>query len=122
MRGRIELQRIEKIGIDPAQQHVEPLQAGDGADMDAVAADGEIVALDQQKAEIARKRRVFEKGFAEGARRQQSDPRLVAVGAGAQAVAECLEERRHALDIHRLVEIGKGTRQHQAIFQRIAGA
>ncbi len=84
MRRRIEFERIEKIGIDPAQQHVEPLQAGDGADMDAVAADGEIVALDQQKAEIARKRRVFEKGFAEGARRQQSDPRLVAVGAGAQ--------------------------------------
>ena len=95
---------------------------GDGADMNAVAADGEIVALDQQKAEIARQRGVLEIGFAEGARRQQSDPRLVAVGAGAQAVAERLEERRHALDIHRLVEIGKGARQHQAIFQRIAGA
>ena len=67
MRGRIEFQRIEKIGIDPAQQHVEPLQAGDGADMNAVAADGEIVALDQQKAEIARQRRVLEKGFAEDA-------------------------------------------------------
>ena len=122
MRGRIELQRIEKIGIDPAQQHVEPLQAGDGADMDAVAADGEIVALDQQEAEIARQRGVLEIGFAEGARRQQPDPRLVAVGAGAQRLAERLEERRHALDIHRLVEIGKGARQHQAIFQRVAGA
>ena len=122
MRGRIELERIEEIGIDPAQQHVEPLQAGDGADMNAVAADGEIVALDQQEAEIARQRGVFEIGFAEGARRQQSDARLVAVGAGAQAVAERLEERRHALDIHRLVEIGKGARQHQAIFQRVARA
>ena len=87
MRGRIELQRIEKIGIDPAQQHVEPLQAGDGADMNAVAADGEIVALDQQEAEIARERRVLEIGFAEGARRQQADPRLVAVGAGAQRLS-----------------------------------
>ena len=122
MRRRIELERIEEIGIDPAQQHVEPLQACDGADMDAVAADGEIVALDQQKAEIARQRGVFEKGFAEDARRQQPDPRLVAVGAGAQRIAERLEERRHALDIHRLVEIGKGARQHQAIFQRIARA
>ncbi len=54
LRGRIEFQRIEEIGIDPAQQHVEPLQAGDGADIDAVAADGEVVALDQQEAEIAR--------------------------------------------------------------------
>ncbi len=85
LRGGIELQRIEKIGIDPAQQHVEPLQAGDGADMNAVAADGEIVALDQQEAEIARQRGVLEIGFAEGAGRQQPDARLVAVGAGAQA-------------------------------------
>ena len=73
-----------EIGIDPAQQHVEPLQPGDGADMDAVAADGEIVALDQQEAEIARQRGVLEIGLAEGARRQQADARLVAVGAGAQ--------------------------------------
>ena len=121
MRRRIEFQRIEEIGIDPAQQHVEPLQPRDGADMNAVAADGEIVALDQQEAEIARQRGVFEIGLAEGARRQQPDPRLVTVGAGAQRLAECLEERRHALDIHRLVEVGKGARQHQAIFQRVAG-
>ena len=84
LRGGIELERIEEIGIDPAQQHVEPLQAGDGADVNAVAADGEIVALDQKKAEIARERGVLEIGFAEDARRQQPDPRLVAVGAGAQ--------------------------------------
>ena len=37
MRGGVELQRIERVGIDPAQQHVEPLQPGDGADVDAVA-------------------------------------------------------------------------------------
>ena len=80
----IELQRIERIGIDPAQHHVEPLQARDGADMDAVAADREIVALDQQKAEIARQSGVFEIGFAEGAGRQQTDARLVAVGAAAK--------------------------------------
>ena len=84
MRRRIEFERIEKIRIDPAQQHVEPLQAGNGADVDAVAADGEVVALDQEKAEIARQGGVFEIGFAEGARRQQPDPRLVAVGAGAE--------------------------------------
>ena len=105
-----------------AQQHVEPFQTGDGADVDAVARDGEIVALDQQEAEIARQCRVLEIGFAEGARRQQADARLVAVGAGAKRVAERLEERRYALDIHRLVEPRKGPRQHQAVFQRIARA
>ena len=76
--------------------------------MDAVAADGEVVALDQQKAEIAREGGVLEIGFAERAGRQQPDPRLIAIGAGAKQIAERLEERRHALDIHRLVETGKG--------------
>ena len=121
MRGRIELQRIEEIGIDPAQQHIEPLQAGDGADMDAVSADREVVALDQQETEIARDRRMLEKGFAEGARCQHADARIVAVGAGAQRVAERLEEGCYAFDIHRFVEIGKGARQYQAVFQRVAG-
>ena len=37
-------------------------------------------------------------------------------------VAKRLEERRDALDIHRLVERGEGARQHQTIFQRIARA
>ena len=122
LRGGVEFERIEEIGIDPAQQHVEPLQPGDGADMDAVAADREVVALDQEEAEIARQRGVLEIGLAEIARRQQPDARLVAVGAGAQAVAERLEERRDALDIHRLVQRGKGARQHQAVFQRVARA
>ena len=107
MRGGVEFQWIEEIGIDPAQQHIEPLQAGDGADMDAVAADGEIVALDQEEAEIARQRGVLEIGFAELAGCQKPDTRLVAVGAGAQAVAERFEERRHPLDIHRFVKRGE---------------
>jgi lipopolysaccharide export LptBFGC system permease protein LptF len=45
MRGGVELERIEKIGIDTAQQHVDPLETRNGADMDAVAADSEVVAL-----------------------------------------------------------------------------
>src|SRR6202035_3349990 len=102
--SRIELERIEKIGIDAAEQHVEPLEACDRADMDAIAGDREVVALDQQEAEIARQRRMLEIGLAERAGCEQADARLVAVGAVAKRVAECLEERRDALDIHRLVE------------------
>ena len=114
--------RIEKIGIDPAQQHVEPLQAGDGADMDAVAADGEIVAFDQQESEVARQRGVLEIGFAELAGRQQPDSRLVAIGAGAQGIAERLEEWRDTLHIHRFVERRKRARQHETVFQCVARA
>ena len=88
--------------------------------MNAVAADGEIVALHQQKSEIARQRRMFEIGFAKRAGRQQPDPRLVAVGAGTQAVAERLEERCDALHIHRFVERAECPRQHQPVLERIA--
>ena len=84
MRGGIELERIERIGIDAAEQHVEPLETGNGADVDTVVADGEIVTLDQEEPEIARQRRVLEIGFAETAGRQQPDAGLVTVGAGAQ--------------------------------------
>jgi hypothetical protein len=108
LRGSVELQRIERIGIHPAQQHIEPLQAGDGADMNAVAADGEVVALDQQESEIARQRGMLEIGLAEATGRQQPDARLVAVGARPQGIAERLEERRHALDIHRFVKRAEG--------------
>ena len=68
--GSIDLEGIEVVGIDPAQQHVEPLQSGDGANVDAVAADREIVALHQQETEIARERRMLEIELAELARRQ----------------------------------------------------
>ena len=120
LRRCVEFERIEEIGIHPAQQHVEPLQAGDGPDMNAVATDGEIIALDQQESEITRQRSVFEIGFTELAGRQQPDARLVAVGAGAQGVAERLEEWRDPLHIHRFVERGKRARQHQPVFQRVA--
>ncbi len=82
--GRVELERIEHVGIDPPQQHVEPLQPGDGADVDAIAGDGEIIALDQEEAEIAGERGVLEIGLAERARREQTNPRFVAIGAGAK--------------------------------------
>ncbi|MGY3460293.1 hypothetical protein ACVWW5_005743 [Bradyrhizobium sp. LM3.4] len=87
-----------------------------------VVADGEIVALDQQEAEIARQRRVLEIGLAEAARRQHADPRLVAIGARTKTISKRLEERRDARDVHRLVEIGEGAREHQAVLQRIARA
>ncbi len=98
------------------------LQAGHSADVHAVAGDCEVIAFHQQETEIARQRRVFEIGFAERPRRQQADARLVAIGRGAQTVAKGFEERRDALDIHRLVEVGEGARQHQSVFQRIAHA
>lgn len=40
----------------------------------------------------------------------------------ARTIPKCLEERRDARHVHRLVEIGEGAREHQAVLQRIARA
>ena len=64
--------------------HVGALQAGDGAHMDAPVAHREVVALDQQEAEIAREIGLLEIGLAVGAGRQQADARLAALGRAAR--------------------------------------
>ena len=106
-RARIEFQRIEEIGVHTSQQHIEALQARDGADMKPVIAHREIVAFHQQKAEVARQRRVFEIGVARAAGRQQANSRLVAICDSAQAVTEGFKKWRDAFDIHRGIEIGQ---------------
>ncbi len=63
LRGGVELQRIAPIGVDTAPEHVGALQAGDRAHEDAAVAHDEIVALDQQEAEIAREIGLLEIGL-----------------------------------------------------------
>ena len=81
-RGGVELERIERSRNRPgASSTSSALQAGDGADVEAAVADREIVALDQQEAEIAGESGLLEIGLAVAARREQADARLVAIGA-----------------------------------------
>ena len=67
-RARVELERIGEVGIEAAQQHLGALEAGDRADEDAVVAHRQILALDQQEAEIAREIGVLEIGLVHAAR------------------------------------------------------
>ena len=62
-RGGIEFERIGEVGVDPPQQHLGALQAGNGADEDAVVAHAQVFALDQQEPEIAREIGVLEIGL-----------------------------------------------------------
>ena len=94
----LELERIGEIGIETAQQHLGALEAGHGADEDAIVADGQVLALDQQKAEIAREIGVLEIGLVQRPRRQHADAGIVAAVERRQFHLEGLEERRHALD------------------------
>ena len=82
-RGAVELQRIDEVGVDAAQDDVGALEARDGAHIDAAVAHDQVVALDQQEAEIARQVRLLEIGLAEGPGRQQADARIAALGRAA---------------------------------------
>ena len=89
--------------------------------MDLVVAHGEVGALDEEQAEIARQVGMLEIGLAERARREQADARVGALGKRGKAGAERLEEGRQALDVHAPVEFGEGARQCVPVFERIAG-
>ena len=97
-RAGAQLQRIGEIGIEAAQQHLGALQTGHGANEHAVVADGQVLAFDQQKAEIAREIGVLEIGLVHRPGRQHADRRIVAAAERRQLGLERLEERRDALD------------------------
>ena len=87
-RARAQFQRIGEIGIEAAQQHFGALQPGHGADEDAVVADGEVLALDQEKAEIARQIGVLEIGLVQRSGRQHADRGIVAAAERRQLAPE----------------------------------
>ena len=99
-RCAVQFERIDEIGIDAPPDHVGALQARDGAHMGEPVMHDEIVALDQQEAEIARQIGLLEIGLAVRTGRQQADARLRAFGGVGQRGAESAEERREALDVH----------------------
>ena len=90
--------------------------------MHATVAHGEVVALDQQEAEIAREIGLLEIGLAERARASAGRCAARRGGRAAQPGAKGLEEGREALDVHFVVEARQGAREHEAVLERIARA
>ena len=122
MRGAVQLQGIDEVGVDAPQDHVGPLQPGDGPHINLAVAGDQVVTLDQQEAQVTGQVRLFEIGLAERAGGQQADARVGAVGGRGQALAEPVEEGRQALDVHGVVEVRIGATKHQPVLQRIARA
>ena len=120
--GGIEFERIGKVGVDPPQQHLGALQAGNGADEDAVVAHAQVFAFDQKEPEITREISVLEIGFAQRSRRQQADVRVVLAGEGGELGLEGLKERGDAFDARGAIDFGDGARQRQPVLDRVAGA
>ena len=121
-RRGVELQRIGEVGIDPAQDHLGAAQPRHGADEDAVVAHDEVLAVDQEQAEIARQIGVLEIGLVHRSRRQQAGARIVLAIERHQFGLESLEERRDALDAGGAIDVGNGARQRQAVLDGVAGA
>ena len=121
-RTRVQLERIGEVGIEPAQQHFGALEAGHGADEDAVVAHRQVLAFDQQEAEIAREIGVLEIGLVHRSRREHADAGIVLAVERGQLRLERLEERREPLDLERAIDVGHGAREREAVLQRVAGA
>ena len=121
-RGRVQLQRIAPVGVDPPPQHVGALQSGDGAHIELAVIGHEVFALDQQQPEITGEIDLFGVGLAEGAGRQQADARIDALRATREAGAKIAEEWSHPAHIHVAEQARDGARHDQPVFQRIAGA
>ncbi len=108
-RVRVQLQRIGEVRIQAAQQHIHPLEPGDGAHIHHVAAHGEITALHQQETEIAGEQRVLEIGFVERTRRQQANAAL-AVESSFSSDVRKLWKKEARRSIRRLREMSGSAR------------
>src|SRR6516225_2713011 len=92
-RTRIKLERIGEVGVEPPHQHFGALEAGHRADEDAIVAHSQILALDQQEAEIARKISVLEISLIHGPGREHADPRIILPIERGKLGLKSLEER-----------------------------
>ncbi|GJE71932.1 hypothetical protein CHKEEEPN_3484 [Methylorubrum podarium] len=121
-RIRAQLHRVEVVGIDPPPHRVGALEPGDGAHVQEPVAHHEVVALDQEEAEIAGERGLLDIGAAVGARREQADARVAALARRGEAGAEGLEEAGQALDVEVGEQVREGAGEHHPVLQRVAEA
>ena len=119
-----QLERIAEVVVEPAEDDVDRLQAVERLEEHAAVAHGQVAALDEREAEIAREVGVLEVGLVVRAGRQQDDLRgLSRFGRErAQRVALGAEERREPLDLAVAKRLGQAARQDDAVLERIAGA
>src|SRR5262249_54722638 len=121
-RTRVKLERIGEAGVQPPHQYFGALEAGHRADEDAIVAHGQILAFDQQEAEIARKISVLEISLIHGPGREHADPRIILPIKRGKLGLKSLEERRQALDLEPGIPLGHGARQRGGFSERIPGA
>ena len=123
-RVRAQLERIAEVVVQPPQDGVDALEAGQRLEIDAVLAHGEVAALDEGEAEVAGQVRVLEVRLVVRARRQQHDVGRLAVAR--RPLAERLLKRQEELGEPLHAELAEGVgeepRDGEAVLERIARA
>ena len=118
-----QLQRVEEFVVQALQDAVHRLQAVQRAQEQPVAAHGEVAALDQRQAQVAREVGVLEVGLVVRAGGQQHDARILPLGAhGAQVGQQRVVGGRQALHPHLAEGLGEQARDEQPVFQQVAQA
>ncbi len=121
-RRRIQLKRVAPIRVDMPPDDVASLEAGDGPNENPTLAHDEVVAFDQKESKIASQIGLLVIGRTQRARTENSNAWLGALPGGFQSCSQRAKERREALNIELRIKLGKGLRDDEPVFQRVAAA
>ncbi len=114
-RGRIEFERIAPVRVDMPPDDVASFEAGDCADEDPPLAHDEVIALDEQEAEVTRQIRLFVVGQTQRAGAQDADAGLGPLAGRLQTRPQRAEEGRKPLNVKLGIEIRKRLGDDEAI-------
>ena len=125
-RVRTQHQRVAPVVVHPPQHPMHGLQSLHGLEVEMLAAHGQVPALHQGQAQVARQVGLLEPGLAIGPRRQEHDAGRVTPGGLArgslQRIQQPLVAAGDVLHPHLPKDVGKLRRDQEAVVQHIPQA
>ncbi len=119
-----QLDRVAEVVVEPAQDRVHAPEPAERLQVDAVAANDEVLPFDERKAEIASEERVLEvRLVVRTGSEQDRERRLTARRRESEErVLKITKERRELLDLELAERVREGSRERHAVLERVAGA
>ncbi len=117
----LQFERVHEGRVETSPQHAERPRTIDGAHHDLAAGDREVLALEQQQAEIAGDIGVLEIGLGVLAGGEHRDAFRI-VGKLEQSVAEIAEKAGEPVNVHGALDFGERARGGDTVLQSEAGA
>ena len=123
-RVRPQVQRVDVVGVDPAQHHVHPLEGAQRPHPQPAFADHQVGTLHEGEAQHRRQVGLIERGLGVDTRAEHHHHRVLGRFRGGvdQRQPQRLGERRGRARPDPFVDIGDGVGDHPAVGQRVAGA